>query len=92
MSQVRVLLGSQIPCGERRVCVAPQGDSPRSPRRAEKRRRQEETAEARKQKRRQIIQRVKDRADSGGPSSTTDIERELSELAADDLPEWELVP
>ena len=70
---------------------------------AHEKRRQDEAAEARRQKRRQVIQRVKERVvgqwRSAGytiPAETkaralTDIERELSALPVDELPEWELV-
>ena len=70
---------------------------------AHEKRRQGEAAEARKQKRRQLVQRVKDRVvgqcRSLGytiPAETKaqalrDIERELSALPVDELPEWELV-
>jgi hypothetical protein len=70
---------------------------------AHEKRRREEAAAARKQKRRQLIQRVKDQVvgqyRSSGytiPAETkaralTDIERELSALALEELPEWELV-
>ena len=70
---------------------------------AHEKRRQDEAAEAKKQKRRQVIQRVKERVvgqwRSAGytiPAETkaralTDIERELSALPVDELPEWELV-
>jgi hypothetical protein len=70
---------------------------------ANEKRRQEETAEAKKQKRRQILQRVKDRVVGQWrslrytiPAETKaralmDIERELSALTVDELPEWELV-
>lgn len=70
---------------------------------AHEKRRQDEAAEARRQKRRQVIQRVKERVvgqwRSAGytiPAETkaralTDIERELSAPPVDELPEWELV-
>ena len=70
---------------------------------AHEKRRQDEAAEARRQKRRQVIQRVKERVvgqwRSAGytiPAETkaralTDIERELSALPVDELPEWVLV-
>ena len=70
---------------------------------AHEKRRQNEAAEAKRLKRRQIIQRVKDRvvgqwrpAGYTIPAETkaralTDIERELSALPVDELPEWELV-
>ena len=70
---------------------------------AHEKRRQDEAAEAKKQKRRQVIQRVKERVvgqwQSAGytiPAETkaralTDIEHELSALPVDELPEWELV-
>jgi hypothetical protein len=70
---------------------------------AQERRRQEEAAEARKQRRREIAQRVKDRVIGQWWSSRykvpaetkaralMEIERVLSGLAVDELPEWELV-
>lgn len=70
---------------------------------AEEQRRQQEAAEALKQKRRQIIQRIKDQVVGrwSSPGYTipaeirarvlTEIERELAARAVEELAEWELV-